>query len=203
MLNVKAVLAVGAHPDDLELGCGATLAKLVDAGVYVRALVLSEGLRGGADTHDRCVETRAALQRLGVVDIVQAQLPDTQLASAAPEMIRLLESQCQAFKPERVYTMFREDRHQDHRAVYEATIIACREVPQILSYETPSSWPNFMPVVFETVEQFMDKKIAALDCHVSQRAYMQEHQIRCNAQFRGHQVGLGPSEGFIPYKFIL
>jgi LmbE family N-acetylglucosaminyl deacetylase len=205
MLDIKKVLAVGAHPDDLELGCGATLAKLVDMGVRVRALVLSDGLRGMAESHDRCAETRAALERLGIVDIALARLPDTDLPSMVPKIVRILEEQCAEFFPDRVYTMFKDDRHQDHRAVYEASIVACRSVPQILSYETPSSWPNFMPVVFEPVENFIDKKVAALQYHISQkhRAYMQEQQVRCNAQFRGNQVGLGPSEGFIPYKLVL
>ena len=89
--------------------------------------------------------------------------------------------------------------------MYEASIVACRSVRQVLSYETPSSWPNFMPVVFEPLGEFINRKIDALAYHFSQqhRTYMQAHQIHCNAQFRGHQVGLGPSEGFIPYKLVL
>ena len=204
-LSIKRVLAVGAHPDDLELGCGATLAKLVASGIHVRALIFSDGVRGLLEDHDRCAETYVALRRLGVTDIVQSRLPDTQLQSVAPQLVRILETHCEEFRPDRVYTMFKDDRHQDHRAVYEATIVACRSVPQILSYETPSSWPDFMPVVFEFVEEFMTAKVEALKFHVSQkhRAYMLEQQVRCNAQFRGHQVGLGPSEGFIPYKLVL
>lgn len=206
MLTIKTVLAVGAHPDDLELGCGATLAKLVAAGVHVRALVLSDGLQGAPNnSHDRCAETRSALEELGVQDVVQVKLPDTDLPSVVSKIITILEAQCEELKPDRVYTMFEHDRHQDHRAVYEASIVACRSVPQILSYETPSSWPNFMPVVFETIDDFIELKVNALQYHVSQRhrTYMQSQQVRCNAQFRGHQVGLGPSEGFIPYKLVL
>ncbi|WP_225935914.1 PIG-L deacetylase family protein [Pseudomonas fakonensis] len=206
MLGVRSVLAIGAHPDDLELGCGATLAKLVAAGVRVRALVLSEGFHGAErGLHDRCTETRSALHILGVTDVVQARLPDTSLPKVMSNIIAIIEAQCADFKPDRVYTMFEHDRHQDHRAVYEASIVACRGISQILSYETPSAWPNFMPVVFEPVEDFMALKVSALQCHASQahRPYMREQQVRCNAQFRGHQVGLGPSEGFVPYKFVL
>lgn len=202
---MNSVLAIGAHPDDLELGCGASLAKLSAAGVHVRALVLSDGLHGARRSHDRCAESRAALRLLGVADVVQADLPDTHLPSFVPRIVRMIESHCAEVLPDRVYTMFKDDRHQDHRAVYEATIVACRGVPQVLSYETPSSWPNFMPRVFEPIERFLERKVAAIRCHRSQhhRDYMQEDQVRCNAQFRGHQVGLGPSEGFIPYKWVL
>ena len=169
MKKIRKVLAVGAHPDDLELGCGATLAKLVDMGVHVRALILSDGLHGLAGDHDRCAETRMALGELGITDVVQANLHDTCLPNAAAEIIRSLEAHCADLKPDRVYTMFKEDRHQDHRAVYEMSIVACRSVSQVLSYETPSSWPNFMPTVFEPVGGFMDKKVAALRHHVSQQ----------------------------------
>ncbi len=203
-MPVKTVLAIGAHPDDVELGCGATLAKLVASGVHVRVLVLTEGLCGLQGNYDRSLETHRALRRLGVEDIVQASLPDTLLQTMATELVSIIEAHCKALQPDRVYTMFKNDRHQDHRAVYEASIIACRSVKQILSYETPSSWPNFMPIFFENIEHFMEAKIAALQLHVSQahRAYMQESQVRCSAQFRGHQVGCGLSEGFIPYKIV-
>lgn len=206
MLSVNRVLAIGAHPDDLELGCGGTLAKLVDEGVQVRALVMSDGLQGaGMASHDRCAETKSALEELGVTDVVQVRLPDTGLPSVVSRMISIIEEQCASYRPDRAYTMFQHDRHQDHRAVYEASIVACRSVPQILSYETPSSWPNFMPTVFEDVENYIDLKISAMQYHVSQahRTYMQAQQIRCNAQFRGHQIGLGSSEGFIPYKLVI
>jgi len=107
--------------------------------------------------------------------------------------------------PDRVYTMFHQDRHQDHRAVHEASIVACRSVPQILGYETPSSYPNFMPTLFEPIDEFIDAKIGALKLHVSQgdRLYMHEQKIRSAAHFRGAQVDLGQTESFVPYKLVL
>jgi LmbE family N-acetylglucosaminyl deacetylase len=101
--------------------------------------------------------------------------------------------------------MFQHDRHQDHRAVYEASVVACRQVPQLLGYETPSSYPNFMPTVFEAIGDELEAKIAALKCHGSQgeRLYMQQEKIRSAANFRGAQVDRGPCEGFVPYKMIL
>jgi LmbE family N-acetylglucosaminyl deacetylase len=77
-------------------------------------------------------------------------------------------------------------------------------VPQLLGYETPSSYPNFVPRVFEPVDEYMDRKVAAIKMHTSQEArlYMQEVKIRAAAHFRGVQVDLGQTEGFIPYKLI-
>ena len=94
---------------------------------------------------------------------------------------------------------------QDHRAVYRASAVACRQVAQIFAYETPSSYPNFVPTIFEPIDDFIERKVAALKLHESQgdRLYMHEEKIRSAAHFRGVQVDLGQTEGFIPYKLVL
>lgn len=201
---VRTVLALGAHPDDLELGCGATLAKLCASGVAVHAVVFSEGKKGAPENSDRAAESRSALKSLGVATVTQHQFEDTRLHESLNELIEVTEQHVREVKPERVYTMFHLDRHQDHRTVHEASAVACRRVPQILGYETPSSYPNFMPTVFEPVDDTIEAKVRALNLHASQgeRLYMQEEKIRSAAHFRGVQVDLGQTEGFIPYKLV-
>jgi len=204
MTSVGSILALGAHPDDLELGCGATLAKLVEAGAQVRAIVFSKGKVGTSAGFDREAETRAALALLGVRDVHVHNFPDTRLHERLNDLIETMQDHVRQTPPDRVYTMFKEDRHQDHRAVYQASVVACRRAPQILAYETPSSYPNFVPTVFEQVGDFMEQKVKALKLHASQgdRLYMSEEMIRSAAHFRGVQVELGRAEGFIPYKLI-
>jgi LmbE family N-acetylglucosaminyl deacetylase len=198
------VLALGAHPDDLELGCGATLAKLAEAGAQVRAVIFSQGREGASSGFDRAAETRAALNSLGIEDIHVHSFPDTRLHEHLNDLIATMEVHMREAKPQRVYTMFKEDRHQDHRAIYQASVVACRRAPQILAYETPSSYPNFVPTVFEQVGEHMERKVEALRLHASQsaRLYMNEDMIRSAAHFRGVQVELGRAEGFFPYKII-
>jgi len=205
MHKVKTVLALGAHPDDLELGCGATLAKLCANGVVVHAVVFSDGKQGGPSGFDRKAETRVALESLGVATVTQHDFPDTRFYEVLNDLIACTEEHVRAVAPDRVYTMFHLDRHQDHRSVHEASVVACRQVPQILGYETPSSYPNFMPTVFEPIDEFIEAKIDALKLHVSQgeRLYMHEQKIRSAAHFRGVQVDLGQTESFIPYKLVL
>jgi len=200
-----SVLAIGAHPDDIELGCGGSLAKLAQHGAWIEAVVFSKGRRGALSDSDRAVETETALRGLGVAKLTIYDFEDTQLWRHVSELIAVLDRHIAENAPDRVYTMFQHDRHQDHRSVYEASAIACRRVPQLLGYETPSSYPNFLPTVFETIEDQLETKISALRRHESQgdRLYMQEEKIRSAAHFRGVQVDLGPSEGFIPYKMIL
>jgi LmbE family N-acetylglucosaminyl deacetylase len=202
---VKTVLALGAHPDDLELGCGATLAKLSASGVAVHAVVFSDGREGGPAGFDRAAETRSALEALRVASVTQHDFVDTRLHESLNELIACIEEHVRKLVPDRVYTMFHLDRHQDHRTVHEASVVACRQVRQILGYETPSSYPNFTPTVFEPIDDFIEAKVEALKLHVSQgdRLYMKQEKIRSAAHFRGVQVDLGQTESFIPYKLVL
>jgi hypothetical protein len=61
-----------------------------------------------------------------------------------------------------------------------------------------------MPTLFERVDDFIEAKVASLKLHASQgdRLYMREEKVRSAAHFRGVQVDLGQTEGFIPYKLV-
>lgn len=199
-----AILAVGAHPDDIELGCGGALAKYASRGHPIRAIVFSRGRRGSLSDLNRASETDKAFRKLGITDVHVLDFEDTRLWFHLNELVLVLEQHVREVRPFRVFTMFREDRHQDHRTVYEASAIACRTVPQLLGYETPSSYPNFRPTIFEDITDFLELKVKSLLCHKSQgeRIYMQRDKIRAAAGFRGAQVDRGPSEAFIPYRLI-
>ena len=207
----KGVLAIGAHPDDIELGCGATLAHLVRKGLYVVAVVMTSGQAGAAASVDRHEESRHALKILGCQQIIHLSYPDTCAHTELNNMISTLEDILKNRSPPdvdiiRVYTMHAADRHQDHVAVYKASVVACRSVPQILGYETPSVWISFMPQVFGAVdEECFSIKLAALREHKSQcqRDYMSQDRLRTIAQFRGQQVGQDLCEGFVIHKMIL
>ncbi|OTG85728.1 hypothetical protein B9T31_11275 [Acinetobacter sp. ANC 4558] len=206
----QGIIAIGAHPDDIELGCGASLAKLANDGFNIYAIVLSLGDKGNPQNKNRMIETRYALNALGVKESFFFDFEDTKLALNLSEIITVLEN---IFKEvslsstiKRIYTMYVEDRHQDHRAIYDASIVAFRAVKQILCYETPSSTTYFNPKVFENFDEiFLEKKITALKYHESQmhRTYMDENFIRSIARFRGQQAGYLLSEGFVPYKMVL
>ncbi len=205
MTKLSSILAIGAHPDDIELGCGGSLAKFIRNGVRVRALVLSKGDVGNRYQADRLLETKSALELLGITDIHTVDFPDTRMHQYLSEIIACIEEHVRAVQPDRVYTMFKDDRHQDHRTTYEASIVACRWASQILCYETPSSWPDFQPQVFEEIGDTLDIKIQALALHESQRdrKYTQPEAMRIGALFHGQQIGIGAAEGFIGYKIIL
>lgn len=199
------ILAIGAHPDDIELGCGGSLAKLSRNGAQVHALILCRGAQGAPADVDRAGESRRALAMLGVTRLTQLDFTDTAFPGEVREITAALEAAMIEPLPDRVYTMSPHDRHQDHRAVYEASIVAFRGVSQVLCYETPSSLPRFMPDLYEDISAELDVKLKALRAHDSQqhREYMKEAQLRCLAQFRGQQVGLSACEGFASYRMVL
>ncbi|WP_045450040.1 PIG-L deacetylase family protein [Citrobacter sp. S-77] len=205
------VLAIGAHPDDIELGCGASLARLAKQGVYITAVVMTSGKYGTNELIDRRQESYNALTILGCKKIIHFDFTDTQTYLQLNDMISTLENVIKHEIPHdveiiRVYTMHDADRHQDHIAVYQASMVACRSIPQILGYETPSTWLSFMPQVFESVEEDnFNLKLSALSKHKSQsmRDYMRPERLRAVAQFRGQQVNSDLGEGFVIHKMIL
>ena len=87
----RRVLAIGAHPDDLELACGATLAKLADAGHEVRTLVMSAGSQGG-DSTVRTVEASSGSEFMGAAEVQVHDFKDTQLSRQGQEMVQTIEA---------------------------------------------------------------------------------------------------------------
>ncbi len=134
-------LGCGAHPDDIELGCGASLARLAQKGIYIAAVVMTTGNSGTDGIIDRHEESRNALKILGCHQTIHLNFADTRAHLQLNDMISALEDIIKNQIPSdveimRVYTMHDADRHQDHLAVYQASMVACRTIPQILGYET-------------------------------------------------------------------
>jgi len=196
-LRPRRVLAIGAHPDDLELACGATLAKLIDDGHEVRTIVMSSGESGGrADL--RAVEAELGSGYLGAAPPRQHRFCDTRLDLAEHDMVVVLEREIAEFAPDIVITHSANDYHQDHTAVHRATMRAARRQPTIVCFESPSATPEFAPRFFVDVAEYLDVKARAIAIHRDQRgkAYMRGDLARGTAVFRGAQGRVEAAEGF-------
>lgn len=202
--GVKTVLAVGAHPDDVELGCGATLARHIAAGHRVVVLVIADGARGsGADAALRLREQSAAALALGV-DFEWLGLPDGQVGDSFADLIASIEVVVRRIQPSVVYTHSPDDSHQDHRATARATVSACRDVARLLHFESPST-TGFAPTVFTDVDGFVASKIAALGAHASQVAHSRRvdlEAVEALMRYRGFQGGITYAESFVPHRFV-
>lgn len=199
----RRVLAIGAHPDDLELACGGTLAKLVDAGHDVRGIVMSGGNHGGNKAL-RVIEAERGADFLGLTDLQVMDYPDTQLDSMSASMIETIEAVVRSFQPDIILTHSANDQHQDHYAVHQATIRAARFHHSILCYESPSTTRDFNPSIFVDISNYVDVKVEAVMTHRDQsgKPYMTASRVRGMAAFRGSQAKNAHSEAFEPVRLL-
>ncbi len=113
MIDVD-VLAIGAHPDDVELGCGGTLAKLISQGKTCAILDLTQGEMGTRGTPEkRAEEAKKAAEILGVTHRAQAYLPDGWIQNN-PESQRIVIKWIRHFRPSMLLINAPTDRHPDH-----------------------------------------------------------------------------------------
>ncbi|KQP65292.1 PIG-L deacetylase family protein [Nocardioides sp. Leaf285] len=183
----ERVLAIGAHPDDVEIGCGATLLRHAAQGHPVSVLTLSRGAVGGP-REERRREAVAAATAMSA-ELLMADLPDTRLEEAH-EMIGLIEAVIASVSPTTVYVHSAADNHQDHRAVHAAAVIAARRVPQLFCYQSPSSRNGFAPTRFVPVEDTIETKLDLLACYRSQSArdYLEPDLVVASARYWSRQV---------------
>ena len=124
------VLAVGAHPDDVELGCGATLARHARRGDEITLLVMTDGGLGCLDGMSRRGEQLEAARQLGAElrwgGSEDGAVPD------GPETVRMVDEALAASGADILYTHALDDTHQDHRATATASLAAGRRLGTIL-----------------------------------------------------------------------
>lgn len=194
----QKVLAVGAHPDDIELGCGGTLYKHLQNGDEVYTLIMTKGENGGHHTEQR--ECLASLTFLGVPrdhiffgSCTDGFLPFNQKTTSE------IEEYIKRFNVKTVYGHTRNDRHQDHHNLSRATSAAARFVPQILLYESPSTEPAFEPHFFEVLDDSqLNMKLDALKCYETQitKGIVDLELLRAVARTRGGSIKSIYAEAF-------
>jgi LmbE family N-acetylglucosaminyl deacetylase/CheY-like chemotaxis protein len=183
--NNKIILAIGAHPDDVEFGCAGTLAKLRANHDEINILTLSLGGVGGdPKVRKREAKKAAVLQN---AQLFLGDLEDTRIEDCV-KTIQFIENIVKEIKPTHVYTHSLYDNHQDHRTVFQASIAACRQVPNIFCYLSPSSTVDFRPNIFIDIDQFIEEKlkiIAAFKSQMKLRPYLQADMITATARYWG------------------
>lgn len=185
----KRVLAIGAHPDDVEIGCGGALAAHYDEYDVLHILTLSRGAAGG-DANIRMAEAHNAAAMVGA-QLKLENLRDTGIDAGA-ETISIIEAAIHELQATHVYTHSNEDTHQDHRAVHAASLVAARGVPNLYCYQSPSSTLDFKPHRFVDITHYIDRKIDLIGAHKSQVDCMESIQpdmILSTARYWGRYAG--------------
>jgi LmbE family N-acetylglucosaminyl deacetylase len=200
------VLAIGAHPDDLELGVGGSLARLVRAGARVVMAVVSVP----SDYQVRSAEARAAAEILGcelrilmggscrrIDDIKHYQL------------VGLLDEQVRELAPAAVITHSAAEVHGDHVSVYHASVSAQRlRFFDFFTYQPTMCRPvpmPFHPRAYVDVTQTIDAKIAAINAHASQFSGrgLDTEMFREQAHLQGRMCGVPYAEGLDIGRMLL
>lgn len=202
--NAVNVLAIGAHPDDVELGCGATLLAHRARGDRVALLTMTFGEQGPQALESRVREQEAAAELMGA-RLFWGGFDD----GAVPEgraATEVIDAVIQEVDADLIYTHSPRDTHQDHRATSIASLAAGRRVSRVLMYEAPTS-QDFVPSLYVDVGDFLDGKVDAIRAHVSQvqkNRLVDLDAVTAQARYRGFEARLdhGYAEGFAVARFV-
>lgn len=216
------VLAIGAHPDDLEMQCGGTLARYAAEGHNVTMVHVSTGNVGHmvippAELIEiRAAEAKAAGALIGA-EVISLGEMDLYVRSDNMASRDKVIDVIRKTKPDIIITHNPHDYMDDHeetsRLVYGATMAAT--VPHQktryehwgkltpLYYMEPAAGVDSLPEEFVDITDYIDIKLKMLACHVSQHKWLKEHDnmdvidlARTLSRLRGYQCDVGYAEGF-------
>ena len=205
MLTVKnkRVLVIGAHGDDIEMGCGGSLAKFVQEGAEIRSLVLSLPPSATPAVYTKDVLREEVLTghcRLGITNVTIASYQVRIFPSLRQAILERLWALGQEFDPDLVIAHSMSDYHQDHQTVAFEVFRAFKS-KTILGYSAVHNTRITNNQLFvELSKENVENKLAAIDAYHSQRLVrpMQFSRELSMSILRanGAQVGLPYAEIF-------
>ncbi len=208
--NNKKVIVLAPHTDDGELGCGASIAKILQEGAIVYYVALStaeQSVPDGFPKNRLEVEVKKATQALGIDDdnlyILKHEV--RKLNYVRQEILQTLVELRTKIQPDIVFLPSSKDIHQDHITVTQEGIRAFK-YSTILGYELIWNNLSFDTDCFIKINQeHLEKKIEALQCYETQKgkAYMDPKFITSLATVRGTQIGTTYAEAFELIRWII
>jgi LmbE family N-acetylglucosaminyl deacetylase len=196
------VLAVGAHPDDVELGCAGALRAHVLAGDEVTMLVMTVGDLGPQGLTSRVREQEAAAQVLGA-RLLWGGFEDGSVP-AGRAAVDVVDAAVRSVGADVVYTHAPNDSHQDHVAVSAASLAAGRRAGRVLCYQSPST-TSFDPTVFVDVSRTVEDKMSSLQAHWSQVMdcpMVDLEAVQAGVRYWGHRARTRFAEPFETPRFL-
>lgn len=219
------VLAVGCHPDDLEIACGGTLAKYAEQGADVYMCHAANGNMGHAQilpqplAKMRKAEAENAGKVLGAKEVFSLDIGDILISRFDNDAVDALADIVRYVKPDVIITHNDRDYMQDHietsRLAFNGSFIATlahksvkyaafNEFVPIYFMDTLAG-VDFTPTHYVDISAQIDKKLEALACHESQIKWMLEHDgidfldmVKTCSKYRGYQCGAAFAEGYRP-----
>lgn len=216
------VLAIGAHPDDIEIACAGTLAKCVKRGDKVIVCHVSTGNLGHVIippdelTKIRAEEARRAGSLAGI-EVIGADFNDLDIFDNNREARDRIVEVIRYANPDFIITHNPDDYMPDHtavsRLVFDASFAATlpnyppkTDAPANLVpiyYMDTLAGVNFIPTEYVDISDEIDLKLQMLNCHESQIVWMRDHDhidfpdmVKTCSRYRGYQCGAQYAEGF-------
>lgn len=182
---IRRVIAIGAHPDDIEIGCGGTIRLFADRGYDVKFVVVTSGEEGAIASEERLterreIEAKASAKILGASDVFFMREPDGLTSFSKQTRMNLIKI-IRDFRPDIALIHSQSDQFSDHKLVHELSVSAI----QLASgpwYPDAGSFPHAVTDVFGfevwnpipapqlsvDITDAMDQKLEALSCHKTQ-----------------------------------
>ena len=203
MSKKRAILAFGAHPDDIEIGMGGTVAKLAGMGYDVNLVIATLPTFTKIDgKEERRLEAVMAAKTMGCKAPEFLDLTPEQL-NFGRDFVTLIDSIIQKHEPEAVFTQWIGDSHQDHQVLTRAVISASRRVNDLFMYETTIpggvTEHSFRPQLYVDISDTLQIKTSALDCFASQKirgGHLWINAIVGRSSYRGYQMNSKHAECF-------
>lgn len=208
-LPFNKVLALSPHTDDIEFGCGGTIARLLEEGKEIHTAVFSiceESVPEGYPKDILLTEMRAASEVLGIPADHQHvfKYPVRRFNEHRQDILENLISLKRKIQPDLIFTPSTFDVHQDHETISKESIRAFR-FQSLLGYELP--WNNLSfsnQLIIELQKAHLNQKIKALKCYKSQsfRNYADSELFIDNAKVRGIQNRMDLAEVYEVIKLF-
>jgi N-acetylglucosamine malate deacetylase 1 len=214
-------MAIGAHPDDVEVQCAGTLARCAQLGHEVVICVVTNGAAGsmviGPDEMAR-IREREARASAGIIgaEFIWLGYPDEFLFDSRETRLAFIDA-IREGRPNAIITHPPEDYHPDHvrvsQLVFDASFVASVPsietahpahplVPPIYYMDTPAG-KGFVPTEYVDISRTFEVKRRMMACHESQIVWLKDHDnmdilefIEIMARSRGLQCGVPHAEGF-------
>lgn len=199
-LRKRNILAVGAHADDVEIGCGGTVAAHVQKGDQVILLVMTESSYTYYDgtvlrtVEEGVTEEKCASDILGT-KLINLQF-ETKKVPYSAESVEMINKIIDDYDIDTIYTHWYHDTHQDHKRTTQSVLSAGRYVKNMLMYEPEypagRSYLGFRNQYYVNISSSFDTKMKALKSHKSQiikygDAFLEAVEAR--ARHRGYEIG--------------
>lgn len=213
-MKKRNVLAVGAHGDDIEIGCGGVVAKHAKAGDNVYMLIMTTPEYTNYDGKvlrekaEGAIETIEGVKQLGA-KLVQLEF-QTKNVPYSGESVEAINEVIDKYDIDLIYTHWLHDTHQDHMRTTKSVFSAARYVSTILMYEPEypagRSYLGFRNQYYVDITDTFEDKMNAIKKHASQikkyepDGFLEAIEARC--RHRGYQIGSKYAETFEVLRMI-